>query len=194
MSGTTVYEAVKFFVATQRRNQRRQQTDTLNQEWRNTMSEYYTDEEIQTRFDAAEARTKELEQLVLAETPADVVDKFRIGDDKELFGTLLTAPGYELDDGVYAVQASVDADVEADVAPYELVLMRSYVGPTNQMPGAKHAFMPVHGKVIVALRTEAPTREALVQEGVHYIVQPESWEQVRDWARALRAMNVADWE
>lgn len=163
----------------------------------------YTDEEIQARFDAAEARTEELEKTVLAEVPSDIIDKFRIGADKELFSTLLIAPGMELDEGMYCVQASVEADLECGIQPHELILVRSYVGPRVKLDteggaaGAVDRPAPLvipEGKPCIMLRTEAPTKEQLLPSMGHYLCEPESWQDVVDWARALRAMDVAGWE
>lgn len=153
----------------------------------------YTDAEIQARFDAAEARTEELEKTVLSEVPSDIIDKFRIGDDKELFSTLLIAPGMELDEGMYCVQASVEADLECGIQPHELILVRSYVGPDGEAERPEPLVIP-EGKPCIMLRTEAPTKEQLLPSMGHYLCEPESWQDVVDWARALRAMDVAGWE
>lgn len=155
-----------------------------------------TDEEIQARFDAAEARTHQLEKQVLAETPTEVIDKFRIGEGKELFGTLLIAPGMELDEGLYCVQASVEADQEAGVAPHELILVRSYAGPTDgpEIQGNwRKTGLPIpHGVPVVMIRSAAPTETNLLPEELHYFtVRPDTtWDMVVDWAQALVSMEV----
>lgn len=165
-------------------------------------NDVYTDEEIYTRFYAAENRTDYMEELVLAEAPKEVVDRFRVGEgkNKKLYSTLLLASGMTLDEGIYCVQAAAGSDTELNLAPYELILVRSYVGPVNVglNDGAvanpdgtvkRPAPLPIpEGVVCVMLRNESPTKEAMLPPKGHFLANPTSWAQVRDWASTVRSL------
>lgn len=157
-------------------------TNTTEEEDKMTVTRY-SDDEIRARFNMAEDYCDKLEAQLIKDCPQEIVDQFRIGEqgkEKELFRVLLIAPGMELEEGIYCVQASVDADLECKVIPHELVL---------------ECGEPIEGRYRVRLRTEAPTAEKLVEDNFHYLTEPTSWQQIVDWAQTLRALNVVDgWE
>lgn len=137
----------------------------------------YTDEEIKQRFEMAEAHQDRLEEQLVKDCPAEIVDKFRVGDNKELFRVLLIAPGMELEEGVWSVQSAPDVDVELKMSPAELCLE---CGPQ------------LEGKYRIRIRTEIPTAGRLFEDPMHMMVEPQTWQEVADWVRALVAMGVVN--
>lgn len=140
-----------------------------------TEQKRYTDEEIKQRFEMAENHCDKLEEQLVKDCPAEIVDKFRVGDDKELFRVLLIAPGMQLEEGIWSVQSAPDVDVELDLPPAELLLE---CGPSLDC------------KYRVRVRTKAPTAEELVEPEMHHMKEPETWEEVATWARSLVALGI----
>lgn len=138
----------------------------------------YTDKQIQERFEMAEAFAAKLYKQLLNECPQEIEDKFRMGEDREHFGVLLIAPGMQLEEGIYCVATSLEADVDLDLAPHDLVLERGLDFPYR-----------------VRLRTEVPEAENLVPKDAHMFPEPKSWEEIVQWVNALKAMGcVEGWE
>lgn len=140
-----------------------------------TMAQKYTDEEIKQRFEMAENFQDQLEEQLLKDCPAEIVDKFRVGDERELYRVLLIAPGMELEEGIYNVQLAPEHVVDLGLEPTELCLE---CGPS------------LEPKYRVRYRSEVPSSERLIQEPMHAINEPTTWQQIVDWTRALISMGV----
>lgn len=145
----------------------------------NLKAERFSEEEIRARFQAAEQYCDKLEEELLEACPEEVIEKFRIGEERVLFRTLLIAPGMELEEGVLSIQSDSGWDVDLGLAKYvnppELVLECGGRVPC---------------KYWVRVRRESPTVDRLMEEPVLAIREPKSVKEIEDWVRAIEAMGA----